>query len=469
MSKAAGQGQRESARVVQRLASRGFFRPEGSGDAAEIELPSPQQSQAKDVAEIVEGLNASLDDIWSAQVKGCNSNPVALAASSVVGDDITTHKAGVDEIRQQTARYTHKLPNFSKENLEDIKQCRIGAGSFDLYVYTNDKLNFSSDWPTTFYIPGTASVNKNIEVSQINACFCLSNTPRRNVVLVSHRTAPDNKWPIPLTDCYDAIISYCQKYAPTSIRLVGYSTSGLFALLTALKLKKELPPIEELRLIAPMLDFTGEFNEIQEEGDNAGASLHAEHMHKIGIEPLDWASHCERAKQDTLLNQDFVKNVINHDCFDEHAKNYPAVLRHYSPVFYSSEIYERLRDVPITLISGTNDYFTVGHHIFAQKSQILDLDFKMLMFDGCDHPLGWKSVLPFQLERSWLKKDLITIDKEQYDEYLEQIPGIAEKIKSYLEGEQPCSIVVDCIEQLRQAAHEVIMHCAPARSASCAF
>lgn len=140
-----------------------------------------------------------------------------------------------------------------KDHVIDGKHGQIQLRIYSPLGNQKDKL------PVIVYFHGGGWVYKGITELE-GVCRNLCRSLNSIVVSVEYRLAPENKFPIPLDDCYDAVVwisKNCEKFHGHAdlVGVAGDSAGGNLAAAVCLKAKElEFPNIKFQILIYPVID-----------------------------------------------------------------------------------------------------------------------------------------------------------------------------------------------------------------------
>lgn len=177
--------------------------------------------------------------------------------------------------------------------IEDVS-IPVKDGEITVRVYTPEG---EGPFPIFIYIHGGGWVLGDLETVDA-PCRSIAKKTAAIVVSVEYRLAPENKFPVPLEDCYEAAL-WVYKHAnelngdPTRIAIGGDSAGGNLATSVALKASEQGGPAFEAQiLIYPVTDLS--FSSVSHQVNGEGYFLTRESM--------VWFSQQYLAKEEDKLN-----------------------------------------------------------------------------------------------------------------------------------------------------------------------
>lgn len=132
----------------------------------------------------------------------------------------------------------------------------------------DNRENKNINYPTVFYIPGTAFVAIEIPFTHVIASQICSKA-KCQVIVINHRLAPEAQFPAGFLDVY-SIYKYFVKMAGSHsvdvnrLAVMGYSSGGNFAALLALAAKRDSLPLARQILISPIVDLSRSLDKFKE-------------------------------------------------------------------------------------------------------------------------------------------------------------------------------------------------------------
>lgn len=289
-----------------------------------------------------------------------------------------------------------KLPHHYLEFVSDGKEIRMEdeyGNEFISILFSPDSKELKQCNKIAFFIPGTASSIHNQAISNIIASH-LVNALNMPVVLIIHRFAPFDKWPVPLYDTYQAILHFYEKYQKPKMVLAGYSSGGYFATLAALILSKKKIKVERLILFAPLLDISGELG-YEKNKERIYYTQHVSKELKISYE--DYQKIFSDAKEDKLFNDHSFNDIIYNSYPHRYIKK-PILLRGCSPAWISVSALKRLSLFPeTTIITGEKDFFKMDSVIFYKKLVAAGKKLLFIELPNQKHDVIWIRLYPIYL------------------------------------------------------------------------
>jgi acetyl esterase/lipase len=161
----------------------------------------------------------------------------------------------------------HKLQNKHSSFPKNVVRCTHEIAfpenkknvNMTIYQYQSKSCHKKNTnlWPTILFIPGTAFVGREMAYTDV-ICAKLAKYSKCQVLLLSHRLAPEYKFPTQYNDMSNLInklLLHHKKYNinKDKIILVGYSTGGTLAASVITKFSSN---IKKLILISPLLDLS---------------------------------------------------------------------------------------------------------------------------------------------------------------------------------------------------------------------
>ena len=166
------------------------------------------------------------------------------------------------KMQKRVAEY----PSPSMEKVENIDISVRDGEKIPVRVYKPSK---ETQLKTIVFYHGGGFVLRNID-SHDDLCRRIAKKTNALVISVGYRLAPEFKFPIPVYDCYDALVwasENCSKWDgnPSDIVVMGDSAGGNLATATALLARDENgPTISRQVLIYPCLDARLKYPSIDE-------------------------------------------------------------------------------------------------------------------------------------------------------------------------------------------------------------
>ena len=162
---------------------------------------------------------------------------------------------------EQMRRYlSHPKLKGQKASYKDFKTSQ----DLSLRCYTPHTFDQQEVLPVVIYLSASAFVIDRLDASN-DYCSLLANTLNMKVINVSHRLAPEHKFPRFLIDCMESIQWIFQNATqcaidPAKIALWGESSGGSIAATCTHLLRDEgHSPIQHLTLFYPMVDLVSPF------------------------------------------------------------------------------------------------------------------------------------------------------------------------------------------------------------------
>jgi acetyl esterase/lipase len=216
-----------------------------------------------------------------------------------------------------------------------------------------------SSYPTVFYIPGSAFIARAPQFAYF-ICSLLAKVSRCQVILISHRLAPEHKFPAGLDDVYHLIkffitvpVSF-SKINHDKIAISGYSSRGNLATLVTLRVIKEKLPIYAQFLFSPLLDLSRSLCDYQ-----------------------------EYEEKDTIIKKDFVEWFIELYKPNHVSLHDPKI----SPYWHNSKT---LSPLPFTDITwGKHDRFYSDCEAFSQKLLFAGVNLRKTIIKNSNHAFWW--------------------------------------------------------------------------------
>jgi acetyl esterase/lipase len=157
---------------------------------------------------------------------------------------------------------TAELPPIKNIVIED----RNIAGPYrllELVVRIYKPADISGSLPGIFFIHGGGMIMGSIETDNLRAAM-LCETIQSIVVSVEYRLAPENPYPAPVQDCYEALVWMSKNatelgFDTDRLAIVGGSAGGGLAIATALMARdQEFPKLSFQMANCPMIDDRNE-------------------------------------------------------------------------------------------------------------------------------------------------------------------------------------------------------------------
>ena len=128
-------------------------------------------------------------------------------------------------------------------------------------IYISPDVKNQKEIPTVFWVPGTGFVATETKFTHV-ICTHLCKLAKCQVVVLNHRLAPENQFPIGYLDCYN-VFKFFAKERPNNFAIdknkmvvAGYSSGGNFAALIAIHAVKDGIPLAKQILISPIVDLS---------------------------------------------------------------------------------------------------------------------------------------------------------------------------------------------------------------------
>ncbi len=150
------------------------------------------------------------------------------------------------------------VPLGTPEAVHRVEETRIGAAAQAVRVYTPES---ATPRPIVVYFHGGGWVTGDLEMHD-NTCRRIANAGPCVVVNAGYRLAPEYPFPVPMQDCYDALVWVAANAAafggdPSKLAVAGSSAGGNLAACVALRARDEGGPALGLQvLLYPVLDST---------------------------------------------------------------------------------------------------------------------------------------------------------------------------------------------------------------------
>lgn len=135
--------------------------------------------------------------------------------------------------------------------------CIPESNNDELSIYQYCPPSLTQPYRTTFFIPGTAFVARETTFTQM-ICSHLAANSDTQVIVLTHRLAPEHQFPAPQQDCYLAFDYAIQhiNIDTSHLTISGYSVGATFAVgLTQYATSKGYA-ISQLILCSPVIDFS---------------------------------------------------------------------------------------------------------------------------------------------------------------------------------------------------------------------
>lgn len=230
-------------------------------------------------------------------------------------------------------------------------------------------------YPTLLYIPGTAFIAQELDVTY-GICSHIAKLAKCQVVVINHRLAPENQFPKGLIDAM-SIIKFILLGDPkllkldiNNIVLAGYSSGGNFA--AQIALRPELP-IRCQILASPIVDLSRSLT-------------------KYG----------EFEREDKVITEEFVKWFL-HLYIPEGANLDDPLL---SP--YYQNILNPTKLAPTYIIFGEKDRFRSDAEAYVKKLEEAGAPVKRKIFKNSDHLFLWYQYEAVELIAKLIKHTVST-------------------------------------------------------------
>ena len=131
----------------------------------------------------------------------------------------------------------------------------------------------SKNFATIFFVPGTAFVASEVSFTRV-ICSHLAEKSGSQVVILSHRLAPEDQFPKGLDDSYNLFRTIVEAPKPlfgidkNRIAIVGYSSGGNFSASMAVRAHQEKLPFSRLILISPLVDLSRSLKDFKDKFEN---------------------------------------------------------------------------------------------------------------------------------------------------------------------------------------------------------
>ena len=199
-------------------------------------------------------------------------NRIDLASSLPLEELLNTLPGGFNAIKDIEERrnvinsllrmMTAELPPIENVVIED-RNIDGPDGLLELRVRIYKPADVSGSLPGIFFIHGGGMIMGSIEGENLKAAM-LCETIQSVVVSVEYRLAPENPYPAPVQDCYEALVWMSKNatelgFDPDRLAIVGGSAGGGLAIATALMARdQEFPKLCFQMANYPMIDDRNE-------------------------------------------------------------------------------------------------------------------------------------------------------------------------------------------------------------------
>ena len=220
-------------------------------------------------------------------------NRIDLASSLPLEELLNTLPGGFNAIKDIEERrnvinsllrmMTAELPPIENVVIED-RNIDGPDGLLELRVRIYKPADVSGSLPGIFFIHGGGMIMGSIEGENLKAAM-LCETIQSVVVSAEYRLAPENPYPAPVQDCYEALVWMSKNatelgFDPDRLAIVGGSAGGGLAIATALMARdQEFPKLCFQMANYPMIDDRNETPSSKEITDvgiwDRGANLEA--------------------------------------------------------------------------------------------------------------------------------------------------------------------------------------------------
>ncbi|WP_230203592.1 alpha/beta hydrolase [Bacillus massiliigorillae] len=196
-------------------------------------------------------------------------DPQAKSLLNMLKDREPTSAMTPEENRARSAEL-RKLagPPESVANIEEF-MIPVKNGEIKARIYTPEGQGLL---PIFIYLHGGGWVMGDLDTVD-SPCRNIANLAKCIVVSVDYRLAPENKFPIPLEDCYEAatwVADYAREWNgdPTRIAIGGDSAGGNLAAAVTMKARNQGgPTFVSQVLIYPVMDFSFNTPSYKENGE----------------------------------------------------------------------------------------------------------------------------------------------------------------------------------------------------------
>lgn len=230
-------------------------------------------------------------------------------------------------------------------------------------------------YPTLLYIPGTAFVAQELDVTH-GICSHIAKLAKCQVIVINHRLAPENQFPKGLIDAM-SIIEFILLGNPKllnldihNIVLAGYSSGGNFAAQIALRPRL---PIRCQILASPIVDLSRSLTE-----------------------------YGEFEREDKVISEEFVKWFLHLYIPDGADLDDPLL----SP--YYQDIHNPTKLAPTYIIFGERDRFRSDAEAYVKKLEEAGASVKRKMFENSDHSFLWYQYEAIELIAKLIKNTVST-------------------------------------------------------------
>lgn len=267
--------------------------------------------------------------------------------------------------RQQVLTFKPKdsgpLPDVQTLSINFVR----GREELTLRIFRPNKN--ADNYPTLFYIPGTAFVAKETKFTELFARQIVDTTGYQ-VIALDHRLAPEHT----PEEIYSDVLELCKasyispefKVDIRNVSLGGYSSGGNLAVRLALDLRKSNFALHELVLICPLLDLTG-YDKLSENSN-----------------PI----YLEKQNQDKVIPESFIRWFLNLYMPESNSRQDPR----YSPLKLSDA---ELQQLPaVSMVTGDHDRFRGQFNAFSGRLLKLGHAVSTRCIEGEDHGWPWTKV-----------------------------------------------------------------------------
>lgn len=277
------------------------------------------------------------------------------------------------EHRKKVSNASSKLPpasgvHISEDFLRIYKDVKL-----PIWIFRPEDIE--PPYPTLLYIPGTAFVAQEIDVTQ-GICSHIAKLAKCQVVVVNHRLAPENQFPKGLHDAMN-IIQFILlgnpkilKLDSNNIVLAGYSSGGNFAAQIALTL--ELPVRCQI-LASPIVDLS--------------RSL---------------VAYGEFEQEDKAISEEFVRWFLKLYIPESADPVDPLLSPYYQTISNTKKL------APTYIVFGEKDRFRSDAEAYVKKLEEAGAPVKRTLFENSDHSFLWYQYEAIELIANLIRHSVST-------------------------------------------------------------
>lgn len=277
------------------------------------------------------------------------------------------------EHRKKLSGVSSKLPPASDVQIVEDFLSIYQDVKLPIWIFRPEDIE--PPYPTLLYIPGTAFVAQEIDVTQ-GICSHIAKLAKCQVVIINHRLAPENQFPTGLHDAL-SIIEFILLNKPkllkldiNNIVLAGYSSGGNFA--AQIALRPGLPVRCQI-LASPILDLSRSL--IQYE---------------------------EFEQEDKIITEEFVKWFLRLYIPESANVSNPFLSPYYQTINNPRKL------APTYIIFGEKDRFRSDAEAYIKKLEVSGASVKRKMFENCDHSFLWYQYEAIELIAKIIKNSVST-------------------------------------------------------------